>query len=325
LDELIQLRRAAKERKEALKPQSKWLRREHLLLQEQKANDSGNVDGAKQIRQKLAREANVSMWRRINWTTQDPHPGALMRVETQKDGITTEFTTEELVVNTIFDETEDRFSLAGLIADISNSSISPDLGYLGFTPLGKSIIEGDFLPPPDISTATAALLSEIGELGKQFADNHINIEISPTEFSSIWSKAKEKTSSSMSGVHFGHYIVAAKSKFMSTVLAKKVSLIARTGSPPQRWRNVLMVMIEKKLGCALVGKLRAILLKEADDNFHSGVIFGGRMMERARSIGLIPEEQMAKKQCTAEDGVFQKIYTTTIPACAASLPIHHFS
>ena len=218
-----------------------------------------------------------------------------MRVETEKDGITTEFTTEEYVVNTIVDETEDRFSLAGLFADISNSSITADLGYLGFTLLGKSMIEGNFRPPPDISDPSASLLSEIGELGKQFANNHINIEISPDEFSSIWSKAKEKTGSSMSGVHFGHYIVAAKSKFMSTVLAKKVSLIARIGSPPQRWRNVLMVMIEKKMGCALVGKLRAILLKEADGNFHSGVIFGGRMMERARSIGFIPKEQLAEK------------------------------
>ena len=68
-----------------------------------------------------------------------------------------------------------------------------------------------------------------------------------------------------------------------------------------------MVMIEKKMGCALVGKLRAILLKEADDNFHSGVMFGGRLMERARTIGFIPEEQMAEKQCTAEDGAFQKV------------------
>ena len=185
LEELIHLRQAVKERKEALKPQSKWLRREHLLVQEQKANKSGDIEGAKQIRQKLSREANVAMWRRINWTTQDPHPGAFMCIETVKNGITTEFTTEEYVVDIIFDETEDRFSLAGLIADISNSSITPDLGYLGFTPLGKSIIDRDFLPPPEISDANAALLSEIGELGKQFANNHVNIEISPDEFSRI--------------------------------------------------------------------------------------------------------------------------------------------
>ena len=55
------------------------------------------------------------MWHRINWTTQDPHPGALMWVETVTDGITTAFTTEEYVVDTIFRETEDRFSLAGTI------------------------------------------------------------------------------------------------------------------------------------------------------------------------------------------------------------------
>jgi hypothetical protein len=108
-----------------------------------------------------------------------------------------------------------------------------------------------------LDDASSALLEEIGTLGRQFRDNHVDID--------------------------------------------------RTGAAPLRWRNVLMVMLEKKIGCALVGKLRAILLKEADDNFHSGVMFGGRMMDRAQEIGFIPEEQMAERQCTVEDCVFQKI------------------
>lgn len=304
--ELIQFRKAAKARKKTLKTQGKWLRREHLRECFARAKARGNEEKCSQIRQRMLRENCTSMWRSINFTTRDPHPGPLQRVEILQNGTIIEKTTESEMIETIFDETEDRFSAAG-IAPISNCSISESLGSFGFTQLGEDITSGNFSPPPDLDDTTAALLEEIGKLGKQFRDNYVDITISPDEFSNIWSKAREKTSSSMCGVHFAHYITAAGSKFLSTVFAKKISLIARTGSAPLRWRNVLMVMLEKKMGCALVGKLRAILLKEADDNFHSGVIFGGRMMDRAREIGFIPEEQMAERHRTAEDGAFQKV------------------
>ena len=68
-----------------------------------------------------------------------------------------------------------------------------------------------------------------------------------------------------------------------------------------------MVMIKKKLEVALVDSLCTILLREADNNFHSGVFFGGRVMDHACKIGFILEEQMADKQCTAKDGTFQKL------------------
>ena len=70
---------------------------------------------------------------------------------------------------------------------------------------------------------------------------------------------------------------------------------------------MLMVMLEKKLGVVLIPKLRAILLKEADNNMHDGYLFGGRLLTHARECGLIPQEQLAKKEKTAEDGVFAKV------------------
>jgi hypothetical protein len=57
----------------------------------------------------------------------------------------------------------------------------------------------------------------------------------------------------------------------------------------------------------MIPKLRAILLKEADNNMHDGHVFGGCMMERARDIGLIPQEQLAEKERMAEDGVWIKV------------------
>jgi hypothetical protein len=86
-----------------------------------------------------------------------------------------------------------------------------------------------------------------------------------------------------------------------------------------------MVMLEKKVGAILIPKLRAILLKEADNNMHDGHVFGGCMMERARDIGLIPQEQLAEKERTAEDMVFGSRFSKQIMLvfvgrhCASSL------
>ena len=58
-------------------------------------------------------------------------------------------------------------------------------------------------------------------------------------------------------------------------------------------------MLEKIAGIALVNKLRAILLMEADFNFHNKLIFGKRMLQVARAEGLIPDEQYSEQQSTA--------------------------
>ena len=42
-----------------------------------------------------------------------------------------------------------------------------------------------------------------------------------------------------------------------------------------------------------MNKLRAILLMEADFNFHNKLILGKRMVDTARLEGLIPAEQYA--------------------------------
>ena len=85
---------------------------------------------------------------------------------------------------------------------------------------------------------------------------------------------KEQTSSSLSGIHYGHYKAAAHSDRISGFLAKKITLIARTGCPLERWSYGLTVMLEKIVGLALVSKLRVILLMEADFNMHNKLIFG---------------------------------------------------
>ena len=59
------------------------------------------------------------------------------------------------------------------------------------------------------------------------------------------------------------------------------------------------------IGIALVTKLRAILLMEADFNYHNRVIIGSQMMNLVRQHNMVPEEVFSKKEKTAEDTIVQ--------------------
>jgi hypothetical protein len=66
------------------------------------------------------------------------------------------------------------------------------------------------------------------------------------------------------------------------------------------------VLLEKIAGLALVNKLRAILLFEADSNMFNRFVFVDRAMAMARQHNLIPEEQYAERECEASDGAWSK-------------------
>ena len=66
-------------------------------------------------------------------------------------------------------------------------------------------------------------------------------------------------------------------------------------------------MLEKKPGCTLIQKLRAILLMEADFNHSNKEVFGFRMLENARRHGFMPEEIYSERNKTADDGTLAKV------------------
>ena len=57
-------------------------------------------------------------------------------------------------------------------------------------------------------------------------------KITATDFKEYWRKVKEKTSSSPSGRHFGHWKSIAKSNDLANTFSKLVSLPTETGYSP---------------------------------------------------------------------------------------------
>jgi hypothetical protein len=76
------------------------------------------------------------------------------------------------------------------------------------------------------------------------------------EFQSNYEVVKEKTSSSVSGRHVGHYKAAAQEDTLSQILSMMMSIPYKIGFSPQRWRNIIDVMIEKEPGNPKLHRLR---------------------------------------------------------------------
>ena len=66
-------------------------------------------------------------------------------------------------------------------------------------------------------------------------------------------------------------------------------------------------MLEKIFGCALVTKLRSILLMEADFNVTNKIIYGQRMMNTVRKYKLMPKEIFSEKNRLADDWTLPKV------------------
>ena len=98
------------------------------------------------------------------------------------------------------------------------------------------------------------------------------------------------------GIHIGHYKSVTHSEVITNFLAQKITLIARGGCPPDRWGRGLQVMLEKVAGFALVNKLSAILLMEADFNYMNKWIFGHEAINKMYAIGYVAEDQYSLKR-----------------------------
>jgi hypothetical protein len=68
-------------------------------------------------------------------------------------------------------------------------------------------------------------------------------------------------------------------------------------------------MLEKMFGCALITKLRSILLMEADFNATNKIEFGICMLENVRKYKLMPEKYSASGIASPRMALSRKIYS----------------
>jgi hypothetical protein len=95
------------------------------------------------------------------------------------------------------------------------------------------MLRGEVHIPFDVDASTTLVLEEIIRLFRTLHEGHSEIILEAEEFRHYWRRVREKTSSLISGIHFGHYKSAVHSLSLSDFLARKITLIARSGCPPE--------------------------------------------------------------------------------------------
>ena len=287
--------------------ESPWLRRQFLSRKLEDAMLKHDETEAKRTKEMLRRESQSKTWGSIQRVTKPNRAGAVTFVdEKAADGTITRHASKGTVEQAIAEEILPRFSRASN-APICQGALFGLLGYGANSETAIEILEGRFTPPEGTDGPTLLLLDEIARIWSEMEGGNVNIVVTKDDFQYFWKRMNERTASSYSKLHIGHYKSAAYSEELSQIHALKLSLISQTGSAPERWARGLSVMLEKIAGVALVTKLRAILLMEADFNYHNKLIFGKRMLDLARNHDLVPEEIYSEKGKTAEDAILHQV------------------
>jgi hypothetical protein len=112
----------------------------------------------------------------------------------------------------------------GKLLLLCNGKLFDDFGYTASTPASKAVLDGTYVVPTNSDTATMELFTKIAAIRKLIPKNSVSAVITPTQWRQYWKIVNEETSSSESGLHFGHYIVGGKSDLITHYHAARVSV-----------------------------------------------------------------------------------------------------
>jgi hypothetical protein len=107
---------------------------------------------------------------------------------------------------------------------------------------------------------------------------------------------KERTSSSPSGRHYGHYRTLLRAPIILGIIAALANFCFNWGVTMSRWQNAIQPQIPKVSGIPRIDKIRRITLLEGDLNLCLSDIFGRRMMENAELHGLLNPFQFGSRK-----------------------------
>lgn len=280
-------------------------RRKSLLQCAQDSRTRGDDTAAEQILDIIQREKDRSFWRKMKYIMGKQHGRSVSMVQVEEAGSIVEHTTQESVQSAIWEEIhKKRFYLAEA-APICKGDLRGEFGYLSVSPTAKRILDGNYVFPDYFDDDTIAICRECARIRSIIPLNAVSDEITEEDWRK-WRRSKEDTSSSESGLHFGHYKASTKEIILAQFHALKSSLVLKHGVVLDRWSRGLSVMLEKMFGCTLISKLRSILLMEADFNFVNKQIYGIRMLDEVRKYKLMPDEIFSERNRMAEDGTLAK-------------------
>jgi hypothetical protein len=124
----------------------------------------------------------------------------------------------------------------------------------------------------------------------------INITIDDDTFRDAVYHTRERTSSSPSGRHYGHYRTLLRAPEILSCITALTNFCFRWGVTMKRWETVIQPLIPKDPGIPKLGRLRRIALLEADLNIALSELFSRRMMYHAEKHNILHPGQYGSRK-----------------------------
>jgi hypothetical protein len=222
----------------------KRFQRKHLEDRKRIAKDNDDEEAFASISAIIQREHQRDFWRRLNFVTGEKRTRSATTIQVEgQGGVIMERVTQETVEQGIFSKVHNkRYTLAGE-APICNRDLFQDFGYLANTPASHAVLDGTYKMPPESDPATAKLFAEIAKIRAIIPKDSVSIKITPNQWKLYWQVVNEETSSSKSGLHFGHYKVGRLSDIIAHYHAARVTVTLAHAIQLERWSRGLSVML----------------------------------------------------------------------------------
>jgi hypothetical protein len=158
-----------------------------------------------------------SFWQSLNYALGKPRGGACFKVQVeQAEGTVKEINSKEELHEAIWDNIHCKHFYLTKKAMICSCPLRGAFGYNSITPTPKAILEGTYYNnPPGFDEATKEILQECTLIQLQVPKNSVSTTTTPVDWSNHWRLAREETSLSISGRHFGHYKAGLQSQYVS--------------------------------------------------------------------------------------------------------------
>jgi hypothetical protein len=132
---------------------------------------------------------------------------------------------------------------------------------------------------------------------KQIVISEVSLQSTVEDFKAFFQAKKERTASSPSGRHMGHYrtlleCLRKEDPFIPNLIIDIAHTSLITATLLNRWQMALQIMLEKGKGHH-IENLQIIQLCEAVLNFVLHVIWGHRMIQRAKHNNVLDNAQYA--------------------------------
>lgn len=231
-------------------------RTQHLNRRLEAARSRGDEEAEKRILQIITRERDRAFWRRLNWSFGQRRGSSVGAVQVKdSDGSTVELKMRKEVQDAIWSEVhQSRYHLAEE-ASICQGKLRGEFGYNADTLAARQVLAGTYQFEDDFDQATKRSCEALADDREIVPADSVDKILTKEIWQKKWKKKKEETSSSVSKLHFGHYISGAHSDQISDFHALKTSLAVVHGIAIGRWLRGLCVMLEKVMGVRLITKL----------------------------------------------------------------------